>query len=206
MSDVPTFNESEAPGYLRLFVAVELPDGAKAELEVAQKRVRSLAPADAVKWVAAGGIHLTLKFLGSVLTSRVSAIDAALAVAAGKARACEVALADMGVFPNPRRPRVLWMGLSGNLEHLTAMQREVEEALAIAGFEREQRAFTPHLTLGRVRDTVLPAQAAAVGESVMSVQAPPPVVVPVRSFSLMRSELRREGARYTKMREFALPK
>ncbi len=96
-----------------------------------------------MKWVEPRGIHLTLKFLGSVEEAKVPALVQALPRACEGLDPFEVALSGLGVFPNPSRPRVAWVGLSGGVETLLRLQEGVEKVLSPFGFPREERSFTP---------------------------------------------------------------
>lgn len=155
----------DSRGRLRLFVALDLPAGAKAALAASCKELQGLLPAG-MRWVNPAGIHLTLKFLGAVEAGRVDALLAALrsAAAAGDQPPFPLHLDGLGVFPNRREPRVIWAGVGGDLDRLAKMQRRVEQAMARLGFPEESRAFRPHLTLGRVRDGVAPAARRQIGE------------------------------------------
>ncbi len=182
----------------RLFVAVELSEevrGALAEAQAVYRR-RSDPP---VRWVDPRGAHLTLKFLGDVAAERVQALADALAAVAAVHAPFQLSTGPAGVFPSPRRPRVLWLGVDGPVEYLEDLQQDVEFALQGLGFPLEGRPYRPHLTLGRVRDGVtgdLPGLAGALEELRRATPAP----LPVEELRLMRSELGRGdrgGPRYT---------
>ena len=136
---------SDSPG-IRSFVAVDLEPSVRhavAELQSELARVN----AD-VRWVRAEGLHVTLKFLGSVEAPHLERVHAALAAAVAEQPALHVQVRDLGAFPGWRQPRVVWVGLHG--EGLVELAQRIDAALAPLGFAREQRPFTPHLTLGRV--------------------------------------------------------
>ena len=136
---------SDSPG-IRSFIAVDLAASVRqavAELQSELARIK----AD-VRWVRAEGMHVTLKFLGSVEAPRLERVHEALAAAVADQPALHVQARDLGAFPGWRRPRVVWVGLHG--EGLVELAQRIDVALAPLGFEREQRPFTPHLTLGRV--------------------------------------------------------
>ena len=131
---------------IRSFVAVDVEapvHAAVAALQAELARVR----AD-VRWVRAEGMHVTLKFLGSVEAARLERVRVALADALTNQPALEVRVHGAGAFPSLRRPRVLWVGLDG--AGLAELADTVDAALAPLGFEAETRGFTPHMTLGRV--------------------------------------------------------
>lgn len=187
-------------GRLRLFVAVELPDGAKESLAASMGQLRGLTPAG-VRWVQPAGIHLTLKFLGEVDSGLVEPLLGALQeAAAGMDKApFPLHLDGLGVFPNRREPRVIWAGVGGDLETLAEVQGRVEDAAARLGLARERREFRPHLTLGRVRDRVTPAARRELG-SALAEQGPALAAEyawEVEEISLIRSVLTPQGAVYS---------
>jgi 2'-5' RNA ligase len=141
-------------GNRRLFVALEPPDPVRRRLAAAAaelRRAAGRAEAD-VRWVAPGNLHLTLQFLGAVPEERVDAIEAALTGAAALARPLSLEVTGAGGFPSARRPRVVWLGLAGDVPTLAALVEELGRRLAPLGFPPETRPFSPHLTLGRARD------------------------------------------------------
>ncbi|MGH7751595.1 MAG: RNA 2',3'-cyclic phosphodiesterase, partial [Gemmatimonadales bacterium] len=133
---------------MRLFVAVNLPEAVRRGLYQATESLRRRAPPLPVKWVKGDAIHLTLKFLGDVDPKQEPDIGGALARAVAGTRTFAVGVSGFGVFPDYRRPRVLWVGVEPH-PSLELLQDAVERALTPLGFEPEGRAFRPHLTLGR---------------------------------------------------------
>jgi 2'-5' RNA ligase len=141
----------EAPGStgIRSFVAVDLDAQVRHAVSALQ---RELARMNAdVRWVRAEGMHVSLKFLGSVEAPRLERVHDTLAAVVAAQRVLHVRTRGLGAFPGWRRPRVVWVGLHG--DGLVELAQCVEAALTPLGFEREQRPFTPHLTLGRVNST-----------------------------------------------------
>ena len=135
---------------MRLFVAVELDEPVKASLRKAQ---RALAAFDrAVRWVTSDQMHLTLKFLGEVPDARVEEVKAAAERVAQASSAFEIAVDGCGCFPPKGKVRVVWVGLDEPSGALAACNALCETGFAELGFARECRAFSAHLTLGRVRD------------------------------------------------------
>lgn len=134
---------------MRTFVAVPLSAEVRSLLDVLQGKLRSFG-AD-VKWTAVPSIHLTLKFLGEIDPAILPRLAALLKTAASSQRPFELRAGGLGGFPDLRRPRVIWCGLAGDIPLLELLQKSVERACLEAGFPLEERAFQPHLTLGRVR-------------------------------------------------------
>jgi 2'-5' RNA ligase len=184
----------------RTFIAIDMPEQVRAALGEAEQRLQAAAAADAraVKWVAPASIHLTLKFLGDTPVDTLDAIRAALAHVASARRAWALQLGHAGCFPNARQPRVLWIGVEGDIGGLTELQAAIEAAIAPLGFPTESRPFSPHLTLGRVRDDAGADVRQRLGVAVQSLR-PATVLFTAEGVSLMRSELRPSGAVYTQL-------
>lgn len=188
----------------RLFLAISLPAQVKERLaEVQRELARSGAD---VRWVRPEGIHLTLKFLGEVPPEKIEAIVAACEKAVKEAApgALRLGVRGLGTFPPNRAPRVVWAGLTGDLTALARLKRALEEALVSLGFEREDRPFVPHLTLGRVksarrREALLKEIARFREEEFFS-----PESIEVCTLTLYQSTLHPEGAIYTALRKIPL--
>lgn len=187
---------------LRLFVAVELGEEALRALASLQGALRR-SGLDGLRWVRPEGVHLTLKFLGETPADRVPAIRAALAEAVSGTPPHVLKLNGLGTFGSRRSPRVLWVGLEGDLEDLRRLQEKVEAALARLGFPTEGRAFSPHLTLARVRPENAAALSGPIARAVEAAPAPE-ACIPVREVSLMRSTLGPGGAVYDRLAVFPL--
>jgi len=190
---------------VRCFIAVELPEEIKAALSRLQAQLKSGAQFP-VKWVDPYSIHLTLKFLGNVNADMTSQITEAMKEGAQGVSPLHLEIKDLGVFPNLRRVQVVWVGVSGDLDKLRQLQRDIESALARLGFAPEGRAFTPHLTLARVRERASPDERQRLGELIAGTKFEAENAFPVEAVSLMRSQLTREGAIYSKISAVALGK
>ena len=193
---------------LRAFIAVQLSDALKRQIGSVQAELnRALSgsgkggKAAKIGWAQPEGIHLTLKFLGDIQEAQVDALREVLSKAAASARPFTLEASGLGAFPNSRAPRVIWLGLHGSNDdvgELRRLQAAVEDGAAALGFAKEARAFTPHLTLARIRDRV---EAGAL-EPVFNAQ-PNRVVggFTASSVELIKSELRPSGAVYTTLVE-----
>jgi 2'-5' RNA ligase len=141
---------------IRTFIALEPPPWVREALAQTIGQLRGAIPSG-VRWLDPTGIHLTLKFLGNVDPHRVDGLLKAMADSARGSPTFQLRLAGLGAFPNQRQPRVLWVGLAGDLQSLQGLHEKVEEEvqkLAPTSPSRESRPFHPHLTLGRVREGV----------------------------------------------------
>ena len=183
---------------IRAFIAIELPDDVKDTVALIIKRLRP-AQYRYVKWVAPSGTHLTIKFLGNTSTEQIPQITDIMKTAAQKVPPIQLHLGGLGMFPNEQRPRVIWVALEGNTSPLAAMQREIEKALEPLGFAPENRAFTPHLTLGRVRDNASPDERREIGGVVKAKKIDYDASFTLRELSLMKSTLMPTGAIYNRL-------
>jgi len=190
---------------LRCFIAIELPEEIRAGLSRLQAQLKS-GNQFSVKWVDPYSVHLTLKFLGNVNADMMSQITEAIAEAAQGVSSFHLEIKGLGVFPNPRRVQVVWVGISGEVDKLLQLQKGIESALARLGFAPESRAFTPHLTLARVRDRTSPDERQRLGELIAGTKFEAAYTFPVEAISLMRSQLTREGAIYSQISSVELGK
>jgi 2'-5' RNA ligase len=181
---------------MRLFVALEIPPGVHAALGEISAKLRPHA-GRGVRWTDLRGIHLTLKFIGEVDTSRVQAIRSSLA-SVRAAQPVEVAFRGLGWFPNARHPRVFWAGVEGG-SGLAALAVEVERVLEPLGIAKEAREFRPHLTLARIKSEEglerLRQEAEKLG-------VPELGRATYTDFDLMESRLRPQGAEYVRVEGF----
>ncbi len=188
---------------VRSFVAVELPEELKEELFELNLRLKSTGH-PGVRWVDPRGIHLTLKFLGDVAVNRLDDITAALVEAAREITPIQLEVGGLGVFPNPRRVRVAWVGISGEIDKLQQLQQRVELSLVKIGFPAESRRFTPHLTLARVREQVSLEDRQSFGHFIESTEFKAKCNIMVDTIFLIRSQLTRQGSIYSRLSSVGL--
>lgn len=189
---------------IRSFVAIPLGEELHRELDRLLRRLQADAPPGAVKWVPAANIHLTLKFLGDIPPEQVEPILAALRKEVTELAPFSFFIEGFGCFPGLRRPRVLWAGVQERTGQLQALQARVERALNPLGFPPEDRAFSPHLTLGRVRDGVRPAELREISQLIERTQVGQLGEQMVQRVVLFRSDLRPAGPIYTPLGEVPL--
>lgn len=180
----------------RLFVAISLPEQLVEELEGLQRKLKPFAR-DA-KWVKVNGIHLTLKFLGYVEPEQIPMIERSLLEIAEKGVAIRIQASGCGFFPNARRPSVLWVGVQA--PDLMPLQQQIENAMEKLGFEKENRAFSPHLTLARFRD---PRGLLPLGRETEKFKDQHFGKFTAHGFHLFQSILRPQGAEYHSLKEFS---
>ena len=180
---------------VRSFIAIPVSDAGIQALNSAVKNLETEIGRH-VRWVRPEGIHLTLKFMGDIQSEAAEQVLEALPSVAAEFMPFELAIKGLGAFPNLRRPRVLWAGVNGNLEVLSSLQQAVEDSVERLGLPKEQRHFSPHLTLGRVRRDVGDGQRRTIGEAVSSVVKPAVVRWTAGEVNLMRTEFDPEGSKH----------
>jgi 2'-5' RNA ligase len=188
---------------IRCFVAIELPENLKLELAKLQSQLKAASRAS-VKWVDTKGIHLTLKFLGNVEAKRIPTIVEAVAQASQGIAPFHLGVAGTGVFPGPKQPRVVWVGLRRDVQTIVRLQERLEAALVPLGFASEPRSFTPHITLGRVRPEGQAIEKQNLAQAVISAQFEATTPLEVKGVSLIKSQLTPSGAIYTRLDEVKL--
>jgi len=188
---------------IRSFIAIELPEEVKTGLHRLQAEL-TLPQYAFVKCVAPEAIHVTLKFLGNISPQKVADITKVMEQASQGVSPFQLQITDVGAFPNMRQPRVLWVGIKGELDKLIAWQKRIDDGLVPLGFAKENRPFTPHLTLARVRENCSPGDRRDLGEVVMKTPVEVDYKVTVNSLSLMRSQLLPGGAVYSRLAEVKL--
>ena len=176
-----------------MFLAVELSPEVCAQLREHIAKLRAQAPDAAASWSRVENIHLTLKFFGNVATARVAAITEAASRAVQEFSSFEITIGDTGVFPNPRRAQVLWVGVGDPSGKLSALQARLEKECATVGFEKEDRVYRPHLTIARIRK---PHGDRQLADAHLQMKFTP-VAVGLRELVLFRSELSSKGSKYT---------
>lgn len=185
---------------IRSFLAFELPPQMKETVSKVSSDLRR-SNLD-VRWVRPKGIHLTIVFLGDMRRQDLDAMGGPLEAACSRYAPLEVSLTGVGCFPNTRRPRVIWIGLQGDLERMGRLRDNIHKELRPFGIKEEGRSFAPHLTLGRFRNPGRPG-----GEVEGCMRDYALIGGPACTLSeliLFKSDLKPTGAEYTKMASFPL--
>ena len=180
---------------IRAFIAIELPQEIKDTLAHWQAQLKEGGNLPA-KWVSPESIHLTLKFLGNIDSSMVPHITQAMAHAALGIAPFRLELGQLGAFPNIKRPRVVWLGVEGELAPLKSLHEGIERALEPLGFPKEERSLSPHLTLGRVKERVSSQETQKL-EALLKTCEGGKGDIPVEAIHLIRSTLTPRGAVYS---------
>lgn len=182
-------------GLIRTFIAIELSEQIRDQLDAVVRAINSNRSLP-VKWVLGKNIHLTLKFLGEQQREKISALESSLRPEMCMVKPFEITVSGFGVFPNFNRPRVIWVGVQAP-QDLNKLQLKVENLARQAGFEAEERPFSPHLTLGRLSQTLYPHQVEGIAQALRLVKVGELGRVSVQSICIFRSTLTPAGAVYT---------
>ena len=182
---------------IRSFIAIELPNELRLKLDQLEAQLKS-GKQPWVKWVNPDSIHLTLKFLGNIASDRTGEITKAMEEAAQGIPPFHLEVKDLGVFPNLKRVQVAWVGISGEVDKLGEFQQRLESNLACLGFAPESRPFTPHLTLARLRNQASLDERQRFGQLIAGSRFEAGAIE-VDAINLMRSQLTREGAIYSRI-------
>jgi len=134
---------------IRSFLAIDLPSEIKNGLGKIQDRLKTQI--SGIRWTNPQGIHLTFKFFGDLSKNELSMVSESVSDAVVKVSPFSLSIEGLGVFPGVKRPRVVWIGMTGEQNMLSALQQDIDMSLEKRGFQKEERGFKPHLTLGRFR-------------------------------------------------------
>ena len=183
---------------IRTFIAVDLPQGVKMEID---KMIAGFRQLNAnVRWVKAANLHLTLRFLGNIPEESVSALADSIRGNAVGFGPFDLALSDLGAFPNLRKPRVIWIGSGSGTDRLKGLAAKVEQAAIESGFGKGDKPFSSHLTIGRVKFPKGLDQLMVQIEKT-GYESPP---FDVSEVAIFKSDLSPAGPKYTKLEAISL--
>ena len=191
---------------IRAFIAIELPEQIRGQLDDVEKRIQAAAgePArKAVRWVSTSSIHLTLKFLGEVSAANLQSMARSLQAQALHHSGFDFTVSGLGAFPNIRRPRVIWVGTDAP-PALNALQKAIDAETHSLGYPSEDRPFSAHLTLGRIAQNANPEEVRQVAHVLGEIKVGTLGTVHVDRVHLFHSDLRPTGAVYTSLYAFPL--
>lgn len=191
--------------FVRSFIAIQLPDEVKRALAELQEQLK-LRESRYVKCVDPQSIHLTLQFLGNVVVNKLDEISDVMERATEGVSTFQLEVKGLGVFPNIKRVQVIWVGVGGDIEQLIGLQKCIETGMMPLGFNPEKRAFTPHLTLARLRDQATLYERQKLGQLITDTKFDKIFQMNVEKVHLMKSQLTKEGAIYSQIRSISLEK
>lgn len=183
---------------LRAFIAIDLPDSLQNALEKQIIRLRQPLGDELIRWVSTQNMHLTLKFLGTIAASHLEFLKQLITQTAESHNPFDMQISGIGSFPNSKQVRILWAGIHAPAE-LSSLQKSLETGTARLGYEAEERPFSPHLTLGRVRQNIDQTGMQKIRTTLAAIQLGNIGSARVDSIHLYKSELHSSGSIYTKL-------
>lgn len=183
---------------VRSFIAISLSSEITRQLEIVIDTLKAQLPGVPLRWAPAQNIHLTIKFLGDVSVSNLEMVKKIIQVEASHHSAFEMSVGNLGAFPTPQRPQVLWVGLEADQE-LFALQAGIVNEAARLGYPREERPFSPHLTLARTGRNASPEDIRRISSVIKASKVGFLGAQKVQEIHLYRSDLQRSGAVYTRL-------
>lgn len=190
--------------YLRTFLAIELPTSVKNKIIDHIQSYRELSRSS-IKWVDPENLHITLKFMGEFDRSHVTNLHDLLIDRLKGVLVFKIHIDHMGAFPNLHTPKVIWLGID-HLENLRLIFRDIEDCIVRLGYKADDRPFSPHLTIGRIRRDLSSAEIKNIGQRLSNSDTSFQAEFPVESVVFFKSELTREGPLYSKLFEVHLGK
>lgn len=188
---------------VRCFVALPLDAGLIPKLRQIQQSLRKSVPADAVRWVGEEQMHLTLKFFGDTPSAQIPNLVRALQKSCAGLPSFQLEARGLGCFPNARQPRVVWVGIQGDRERLLELQSRIERQTQSWGSHEETRAFSPHLTLGRIKSRQ-PGEVRGLGNAIQNHPQESLGTWTAQQVLLIQSRLNPQGSQYTPLAEVKL--
>lgn len=191
---------------MRTFIELAMPDGVREVIRRRQDEARRYLAESGVescfRWTNLSSVHLTLRFLGETYDRQRASLAEGLDEIAQSHAPLALGVGGLGAFPNAKQPRVLWLGVVGDLDGLRALQAEVERLAQSCGFDTEDRPYSPHLTLARTKREAARGDVQRAGERMGQMLERPPRNEAEGRFSAdrivhVRSDLRPNGAVYT---------
>lgn len=185
---------------IRAFLAIEPPENILHEISRLQEKLKREINGR-LSWTKPHGQHLTLKFFGDISKEDINSISAAVQKHVVAEQKLNLKIEKLGVFPDARRPRVLWCGITGDLERLINLHKKLDGDFAALGFPAEDRSFKAHLTLARIKD---PRDITGMSEALKKYDSFKAGEFAADKLFLLQSNLSPQGAVYTKLAEFTL--
>ena len=183
---------------LRAFIAVEIPSSLQNTIQESTSGLHKTLSNDLIRWVPPQNVHLTLKFLGDVSSSNLDLIKQMLTAEVAQHPCFEMQAEGIGSFPNSRRPRVIWVGLHAPAV-LESLQRGIESASARLGYTSEEKSFSPHLTIGRVKQNLSAPEIQRIRAALEETKIGLLGIVHVDAAHLFKSDLQPGGSVYTRL-------
>ncbi len=185
----------------RLFIALEIPPNAQQKLVGVQQSLKS---ARGIRWSNPANLHLTLQFLGDTSLEKVSQLENTLQKTVPAINCFALQFGQLGVFPNFKRPQIIWVGVSAEQKTLQTLHKAVINATQSLGFEPEKRPFKPHLTIGRLHKWAKRQEFQILEQTIQRNQRNKIAEINVTHIALIRSQLKPAGPIYTSLAKIKL--
>ncbi|MBK7454768.1 MAG: RNA 2',3'-cyclic phosphodiesterase [Anaerolineales bacterium] len=185
-------------GLLRAFIAIEFPPHLRNAIEKETAGLRRALGEDIIRWIPAQNMHLTLKFIGDIAGSHVEFLKQLLMREAALHMQFDLQLGGLGAYPNSRKPRVLWIGVHAPAD-LAILQKKLESGVTRLGYEQADQPFSPHLTIGRVRQNINPLDLPKIRAAMDNIQLGNIGIARIDSIHLIKSDLQPSGSIYTRL-------
>ena len=192
-----------ATASLRLFVAISIPEPVRDEIIRVQQELQPLVPRDVARWARSDQFHLTLRFLGDVPADGVEDLKKSVGAICRNAQPLLLRAEGVGFFPNPRSPRVIWVGINNREGGLMELQKQIETAVGPFSLEPGEKNFTGHATLGRLKNP-RPTDVRDLAARAQSLEKRPLGEWTANEVEIIRSELSPAGARHISLTAFRL--
>jgi RNA 2',3'-cyclic 3'-phosphodiesterase len=186
------------PNEIRSFIAIELPTEVREQIDILRDKLKNNVHVPG-SWVKTENIHLTLKFLGNVPENRISKMGDILIDISRNTASFYIELDALGAFPTIRHPRILWIGLSGDIPELLSLQKNIDKTLNDIGFPLENRPFSPHLTLCRIKEDLSPVLCNSLNNAFSTISVENKIRFQVNEFILFKSQLTPSGSIYSRL-------
>jgi RNA 2',3'-cyclic 3'-phosphodiesterase len=186
-------DQQEQSRLWRIFFAIHLPTRIRSRAAAQSERLRNLVPDASASWTREDNMHLTIKFIGEVSADAVKKLSSAAARAVNRISPFDIVVGGAGAFPKKGPPRIIWIGIDDPSGELHELHKRLDEECSVRGFQKERRAFQPHLTIARLRK---PHQARTLASAHEELGFEP-ADVNVSELLMMRSELSSKGSKYT---------
>ncbi|MCI4624741.1 MAG: RNA 2',3'-cyclic phosphodiesterase [Candidatus Magnetoovum sp. WYHC-5] len=183
---------------IRSFISINLPIALKTTIDNTITELKAFGRD--VKWIKGEALHITMKFLGNINVERLALFEEVLTETSTMHSPFDLKFSGLGFFPNQRYPKIVWIAVNTS-PALNKLQAEIDDKFEKLGFSKEKRKFSPHLTIGRIKDD---ANTRTLTEKVLSMGNTYFGTFTVNSFFLMKSDLQKDGAKYTVIKEFPL--
>jgi 2'-5' RNA ligase len=181
---------------LRSFIAIEIPPTIQDAISCQTESLKGNFPTPSIRWVPSNNIHLTLKFLGETSPQNIDQLARSLEIEINQIEPFSIPFSETGIFPNVRKPRIIWIGLSHSPK-LVIIHKLIESVTATFGFKREERSFSPHITLGRVNEIFPALNYKKLLEDIRSIDISIIEELEVKSVTIFKSDLKPKGPIYT---------